>query len=66
MKVPPRACTQPRSLRELPKDLRNPCPVCEASPGWRCTKTVAGVAVPRKTIHPERKVSPMTEDHGGS
>lgn len=31
------------------------CPLCEAAPGWRCTKTVAGVAVPRKTDHKERR-----------
>jgi hypothetical protein len=31
------------------------CPICQAAIGWRCTKTVAGVAVPRKTDHKERR-----------
>jgi len=31
------------------------CPKCDAAPGWRCTKTVAGMAVPRKNDHPERR-----------
>ena len=30
------------------------CPVCHAAIGWRCTKTVAGAEVPRKTDHRER------------
>jgi hypothetical protein len=31
-----------------------PCPVCGAAIGWRCTWTVAGREVPRKTDHRER------------
>lgn len=37
-------------------DLRKRCPVCDAGPGWRCTREVGYQTVPRKTVHPERKV----------
>lgn len=36
-------------------DLRKRCPVCQAAPGWRCTRQMNWQTVPRKTVHPERK-----------
>jgi hypothetical protein len=57
VKVPQRVHTQPPGMRELPKDRRGTCPKCSSGPGWRCTKVVAGVTVPRKTVHPERRAS---------
>jgi hypothetical protein len=44
-----------RSLRPAVRDLVNPCPICKARPGWRCTKKVGDQFLPRKTTHPERK-----------
>lgn len=55
MKVPSRAGIAPPGRDDPDRDLARPCPICQARPNWRCTKTVGYQVLPRKKVHPERK-----------